>query len=189
MRKPLIAGNWKMYKTVHETALYIKELRALVRDARGVDIVVATPFTALPTASELTRGTNIETAAQNLFWEREGAFTGEISAAMIREAGADYVIVGHSERRTLFGETDVMVNRKLRAALGAGLAAIACIGETIEQRDANQTLSVLDEQLRVGFDALTAAELQVRRQRETGQHRIADQATRCRRRAGRRRQP
>ena len=160
MRKPLIAGNWKMYKTVHETALYIKELRALVRDARGVDIVVATPFTALPTASELTRGTNIETAAQNLFWEREGAFTGEISAAMIREAGADYVIVGHSERRTLFGETDVMVNRKLRAALGAGLAAIACIGETIEQRDANQTLSVLDEQLRVGFDALTAAELQ-----------------------------
>ena len=159
MRKPLIAGNWKMYKTVHETALYIKELRALVRDARGVDIVVAPPFTALHTASELARGTNIETAAQNLHWEREGAFTGDISAPMIKEAGADYVIVGHSERRTVFGETDVMVNRKIRAALGAQLTVIACIGETLEQRDADQTLAILDEQLRVGFDGLTATEL------------------------------
>ena len=160
MRKPLIAGNWKMFKTVHETALYIKELRALVRDARGVDVVVAPPFTSLHVATENARGTTIEIAAQDLCWEREGPFTGEVSGPMIRDTGADYVIVGHSERRTLFGETDVLVSRKIRAALGAELTAIACIGETLEQRDANQTLAVLDEQLRVGFDGLTAAQLQ-----------------------------
>jgi triosephosphate isomerase (TIM) len=160
MRKPLIAGNWKMFKTVHEAVLYIKELRALVRDARNVDVVVAPPFTAIHAASEVARNTNIEIAAQDLYWEREGAFTGEVSGPMIREAGADYVIVGHSERRTRFGETDVMVNRKIRAALGAELTPIACIGETLEQRDANQTLAVLDDQLKVGFDDLTAAQVQ-----------------------------
>ena len=160
MRKPLIAGNWKMFKTVHETALYIKELRALVRDARNVDVVVAPPFTAIHAASEAARSTIIEIAAQDLYWEREGAFTGEVSGPMIREAGADYVIVGHSERRTLFGETDVLVNRKIRAALAAELTPIACIGETLEQRDANHTLTVLDEQLKIGFDDLTAAQVQ-----------------------------
>ena len=160
MRKPLIAGNWKMFKTVHETALYVKELRALVRDARGVDVVVAPPFTSLHVATENARGTNIEIAAQDLYWEREGPFTGEVSGPMIRDTGADYVVVGHSERRTRFGETDVMVNRKIRAAVSAELTPIACIGETLEQRDANQTLAVLDEQLRVGFDGLTAAQLQ-----------------------------
>ena len=160
MRKPLIAGNWKMFKTVHETALYIKELRALVRDARNVDVVVAPPFTAIHAATEAARNTNIEIAAQDLHWEREGAFTGEVSGPMIREAGADYVIVGHSERRTLFGETDGMVNRKIRAALAAELTPIACIGETLEQRDANHTLAVLDNQLKIGFDDLTAAQVQ-----------------------------
>jgi triosephosphate isomerase (TIM) len=159
MRKPLIAGNWKMFKTVHETTMHIKELRALVRDVRTADIIVAPPFTGLHAAAEAARGTNIEVAAQNLHWEREGAFTGEVSAAMVRDAGAEYVIIGHSERRTLFGETDVTVNRKLMAALGAGLSPIVCIGETLEQRDGGQTFDVLDQQLQVGLDGVTAEQL------------------------------
>ena len=125
-----------------------------------MDVVVAPPFTALHAVAEAARGSDIEVAAQHLHWEREGAFTGEVSAAMIRDAGAEYVIVGHSERRTLFGETDLTVNRRLLAALGAGLTPIACIGETLEQREANQTLAVLDQQLGAGFDGLTAEQLQ-----------------------------
>jgi len=159
MRRPLVVGNWKMFRTVHETAMYIKELRALVRDVRGVDIVVAPPYTAIHAGAEAARGTNIEIAAQDLYWEREGAFTGEVSASMIREAGAEWVIVGHSERRTHFGETDLTVNRRLLAALSATLSPIACIGETLEQRDANQTFDVLDQQLRVGFDGLSTEQL------------------------------
>jgi triosephosphate isomerase (TIM) len=148
-----------MYKTVHETAMYIKELRPLLRDVRSVDVVVAPPFTSIHTAAEASRGSIIEIAAQNLFWEREGPFTGELSGPMLRDAGAEYVIVGHSERRTLFGETDLTVNRKILAALGAELIPIACIGETLDQREANQTLAVLDQQLRVGFDGLTSEQL------------------------------
>jgi triosephosphate isomerase len=160
MRKPLIAGNWKMFKTVHEAVSHIKELRILVKNIRGVDVVVAPPFTAIHAVADGARGSNIEVAAQHLHWEREGAFTGEVSAAMIRDAGAEYVIVGHSERRTLFGETDLTVNRRLGAALGAELTPIACIGETLEQREASQTLAVLDQQIRAGFDGLTAGQLQ-----------------------------
>ena len=159
MRKRLIAGNWKMFKTVHEAVSHIKELRLLVRNARGVDIVVAPPFTALHAAFDAVRGSNIEVAAQHLHWEREGAFTGEVSARMIQEAGAEYVIIGHSERRTLFGETDLTVNRRVVAALGSQLTPIVCIGETLEQRDANQTLAVLDQQLQGAFDGLTAEQL------------------------------
>src|SRR5919106_551078 len=117
MRTPFIAGNWKMFKTVHETTAYVKELRGLVRSVNDVTVVVAPPFTAVHAASEAARNSNVSVAAQDMYWEREGAFTGEISAGMIAEAGADYVIVGHSERRTLFGETDVMVNRKVMAAI------------------------------------------------------------------------
>jgi len=159
MRRPLIAGNWKMFKTVQETVIYIKELRGLVKDARTVDIVVAPPFTSLSAACEAARNSNIAIGAQNLHWEREGAFTGEVSATMIRETGAEYVIVGHSERRTLFGETDLMVNRKIGAALGAQLFAIMCIGETLEQRDRNQTMAVLDRQLQEGLDGVTGEQL------------------------------
>jgi triosephosphate isomerase (TIM) len=160
MRQPLIAGNWKMFKTVQETVLHVKELRGLVARVRGVDVVVAPPFTALYAAAEAARNTDIIVAAQNMHWEREGAFTGEVSAAMIREAGAEYVIVGHSERRTLFGETDQMVNQKIIAALGVQLMVIACVGETIAERDAGQTLDVLDRQLERGLDGLTAAQLE-----------------------------
>jgi triosephosphate isomerase len=159
MRIPIIAGNWKMFKTVHETVLYVKQLRALVSNARDVEIVIAPPATSLSAAAEAARGSNVSVAAQNTHWEREGAFTGEVSAAMIREAGADYVIIGHSERRTLFGETDFDVNRKLRAAIGAPLTPIVCIGETLDQREANQTLDVLDRQLKEGTDGVTGAEI------------------------------
>ena len=159
MRQPLIAGNWKMFKTVHEAVVHVKELRAEVKDVDGVDIVVAPTATALHAAAEAARNSNIAVAGQNCHWEREGAFTGEVSAAMVREAGAEYVILGHSERRTLFGETDQTVNKKLAASLAAGLEPIMCVGETLAQRDAGQTLEVLDLQLQRGLDGFTADQL------------------------------
>jgi triosephosphate isomerase len=159
MRTPIIAGNWKMYKTVAETVKYVKEFRLLVKDVAGVEIVIAPPFTALHAASEAARASNIATGGQDCYWEREGAFTGEVSAAMIREAGAEYVIVGHSERRTLFGETDATVNRKVAAAFAAGLTPIACIGETLDQRARNETFDVLDRQIKQGLDGVTADEV------------------------------
>src|SRR5262245_35481731 len=146
MRKRVVAGNWKMFKTVHDTVRHIKELRPLLKDVRGADVIVAPPFPAISVAAEAARGRDIEIAAQNLHWEPSGAFTGEVSAAMLRDAGAEYVIVGHSERRALFGETDLMVNKKLVAALGVRLGPIICIGETLDQREANQTFAVLDRQ-------------------------------------------
>jgi triosephosphate isomerase len=159
MRTPFIAGNWKMYKTVAETVKYVKEFRSLAKSISGVEIVLATPFTALHPAFEAARNSNVAIAAQDLYWEREGAFTGEISAPMIREAGAEYVIVGHSERRTLFGETDATVNRKAVAAFSAGLTPIVCIGETLDQRERNETFEVLDRQIKTGLDGLTGEQL------------------------------
>ena len=155
MRIPFIAANWKMFKTVHEAVVFIKEFRSLVKDIDDVEIVVAPPFTALHAVAEAARNSPIGVAGQNLHWEREGAFTGEISAAMLQEAGAEYAIIGHSERRRLFGETDETVNRRLAAALAARLCAIVCIGETLEEREASQTLDVLDRQIKVGLDGLT----------------------------------
>jgi triosephosphate isomerase len=155
MRTPFIAGNWKMFKTVQEATFYAKELRSLVKDIHDVRIVVAPPYTAIHALAEAARNSTILVSAQNMFWEREGAFTGEISASMIKEAGAEFVIIGHSERRTLFGETDVTVNRKVLAALTASLVPIVCIGETLEQRDRNETLDVIDRQIKGGLDSLT----------------------------------
>lgn len=159
MRTPLVAGNWKMFKTVAEAVAFAKEFKALVKDVQGVDIVLAPAFTAVHAVAEAVRATNVAVAAQDVYWEKEGAFTGEVSAAMVREAGAEYVIVGHSERRRLFADTDVAVNRKLRAALGADLTPIMCIGETLEEREANATLTVLDRQLKDGLDGLTPAQV------------------------------
>jgi triosephosphate isomerase len=159
MRIPLIAGNWKMFKTVQEATVFVKELRSAVKDVDGVDIVVAPTFTAVHAAAEAARNSSIEVAAQDLYWEKEGAFTGEISAPMIKEAGAEYVIIGHSERRRLFGETDATVNRKMFAAIGAQLTPIVCIGETLEERERNETLTVLDRQIKDGLDRLAADQL------------------------------
>ena len=155
MRTPFIAGNWKMFKTVHETTVYVKELRGLVKDIHDVTIVIAPPFTAVHAAGEAARNSPVGVAAQNMSWEREGAFTGEVSATMIKEAGAEYVIIGHSERRTLFGETDETVNRKVLAAIAGSLTPIVCIGETLEQRERNETLDVLDRQIKGGLDRVT----------------------------------
>jgi triosephosphate isomerase len=145
-----------MYKTVHEAVVFVKELRVLIKDVTDVEIVVAPPFTAVHAVSEAARHAKIGVSAQNLYWEREGAFTGEVSAAMIKEAGAEYVIIGHSERRRLFGETDQTVNRKLMSAIAAGLTPIACVGETLEERESGQMLNVLDRQLKDGLEGLSA---------------------------------
>ena len=159
MRIPFIAGNWKMYKTVHDAVVFVKELKSAVKDVNDVEIVVAPPFTAVHAVAEAARNSNIGVAAQDLYWEREGAFTGEVSAPMIKEAGAEYVIIGHSERRRLFGETDATVNRKIVAAIGANLASIVCVGESLEERERDETLAVLDRQIKDGLDRLTAEQV------------------------------
>jgi triosephosphate isomerase len=159
MRIPLIAGNWKMFKTVHEAVVFVKELRGTVKDIEDVEIVVGPAFTALHAAAEAARNSNISVAAQDMHWEREGAFTGEVSAAMILEAGAEHVIIGHSERRRLFGETDVIVNRKVTAAIAAGLTPIMCVGETLEERERDETLAVLDRQIKDGLDTVTGEQI------------------------------
>ncbi len=159
MRTPFLAANWKMFKTVQEAVLYAKEFRGLVKDASNIDIVLAPPFTALHAVAEACRNTPVAVAGQNLYWEREGAFTGEISAGMLKEAGAEYVIIGHSERRRLFHETDETVNRKTVAALNAELGPIVCIGETLDERERGETLPVLDRQVKAGLDGLTSEQI------------------------------
>ena len=157
-RTPLIAGNWKMFKTGAEATDYAKQLVDLTRDHDTVDIMIAPPFTALALVSEIVRDTPIALGAQNLFWEKEGAFTGEISAPMLVSAGCQYAIIGHSERRQYFGETDQTVNRRLKAAGKAGLIPILCVGETEVQREDEKTFSVLDKQIRNGLEGLTLDE-------------------------------
>lgn len=153
MRKPVIAGNWKMYKTRQETRAFFEAFKPLVATSHHCEIVIAPPFTALDTAVDSARGSAISVAAQNLHWEREGAFTGEISAQMLTDIGCQGVIIGHSERRQYFCETDESVNRKTKAALAAGLNPIVCVGETLAEREANHTQSVLKRQ----FEGATAA--------------------------------
>ena len=155
MRRPLVVANWKMHKTAHDAVVFVREISALIRGIDQVDVVVAPPFTALSAAAEAARTTRIGVAAQDVFFEREGAFTGEVSTLMLKHAGATMVIVGHSERRRLFGETDEWVNRKTRAVLEAELTPIVCIGETLEERDGGRTFAVLDRQLHEGFVELT----------------------------------
>ena len=159
MRTPVIAGNWKMFKTVSETVAFVTDLRDLVKDAAGVDIVVAPPFTALHAAAGAARGTNVTVAAQNLYWEKEGAFTGEISVSMLLDAGCAYTIIGHSERRQFFGETDETVNRKVRAALAGRLQPIVCVGETLAERDGGKAVEVVRRQVRNGLAQLTESDL------------------------------
>jgi len=151
-----LAANWKMFKTTRDTLAYVRQLGAMLKNTKGVEIVVAPPATSLVTAAEAARNTRIGVAAQNMHFEREGAFTGELSAAMIKDAGATYVILGHSERRRMFGDTDEWVNKKIKAAIAADLTPIFCVGETLSEREAGQTLAVLDRQVRDGLAEVPA---------------------------------
>lgn len=157
MRTPMIAGNWKMYKTARQAAETIRALRPLVADVRGVEVVLCPPFTALAAAVDAANGSNIGVGAQDCYWEKEGAFTGQVAVPMIADLGCRYVIVGHSERRQFFGETDATVEKKVAAVLAQGLACIACVGETLAEREAGQTFAVLDRQVRDGLRAHLAA--------------------------------
>jgi len=159
MRRLLIAGNWKMHKGAAETAEFIEAVLA-TRPSTAVDVIVSPPFTSLPAAAMLLTASNIGLAAQNVHWEGSGAFTGEVSAPMLVDLGVRWVIVGHSERRTLFAETDDTAFERARAAQGAGLEVIFCVGETLEQRDAGDTFAVLERQVG-GLGALDAAHLVV----------------------------
>lgn len=150
-RRILVAGNWKMYKTGAEAAEYIEQLKKLLTPDLSVDVTLAPSFTALNAAQEAAQGSPISIAAQNVFWEEEGAFTGEISPAMLTSMGIKQVIIGHSERRQYFGETDETVNRRVKAALAGGLTPIVCIGETLDEREAGQTFKVLETQLQTGL--------------------------------------
>ncbi|HXP81748.1 MAG TPA: triose-phosphate isomerase [Verrucomicrobiae bacterium] len=158
MRRPVIAGNWKMYKTQAEARAYFSALAPLVKSCVHCDIIVAPPFTALAVAVEAVKGTPISIAAQEMHGEPEGAFTGEVSAAMLLDAGCRAVIIAHSERRQFFGETDESANKKVKAALGAGLTPILCVGELLAEREAGKTEEVLERQFSGGVAALTGAE-------------------------------
>lgn len=158
MRRPVIAGNWKMYKTRAETRAFFEAFKLLVAGSKHCDIIVAPPFTAITAAVEAAQDTEIGIAAQDVYWEREGAFTGEISPRMIVDAGCRAVIVGHSERRQYFGDTDDWVHRKTKAALEAGLTPIVCVGEKLAERDADCTEEVLKRQFDGALAALTPVE-------------------------------
>ncbi len=158
MRRRVIAGNWKMYKTLADTRAFFSAFLPLVANAKHCDIVVAPPFTAISTAVEAAKGSSVAIAGQNVSWSKEGAFTGEVSAPMLAEAGCRCVIIGHSERRQLFRETDDNVAKKTLMALDSGLTPIVCLGETQEDRDAGLTEQVLTRQFSGGPGALTPEE-------------------------------
>jgi triosephosphate isomerase (TIM) len=158
LRRPVIAGNWKMYKTQAETRAFFEAFRPLVVNSKHCDIVVAPPYTALTAAAEAARGSGIMIAAQNVHGQREGAFTGEICARMLVEAGCTGVIIGHSERRQYYNETDESVHFKTKAALAEGLTPIVCVGEILSERESNLTEAVLKRQFEGGLGALTPAE-------------------------------
>ena len=158
MRKYVIAGNWKMNKTPAQATALIGELKPLVADA-ACDVVVGVPFVDLPAALEATAGTNIGVAAQNCHWEKAGAFTGEVSAEMLKEMGVGYVILGHSERRTYFGDTDVTVQKRVRAALDQGLTVILCVGEYLEQREQGVTGEVVAMQTKIALGGVSKEEM------------------------------
>lgn len=154
-RKAVIAGNWKMNKTPSETTEFVKELIPVVKDA-DCEVVICVPFVDLQNAIEAAKGSNIHVGAENLHWKESGAYTGEISATMLRDLGVEYVVIGHSERRQYFAETDMTVNLKVKAALAAGLKPILCVGEKLEERDSGATDIVLTTQTRYALDGVGA---------------------------------
>ena len=159
MKTPLLAANWKMHKTVPEAVAFVTAFAPRVAAVTDADVVLAPPFTALGAVADACRSTRIAVAGQNLHWAPEGAFTGEISAGMLTGAGATHVILGHSERRQLFGEDDALVARKTRAAIDAGLSPIVCVGETLDQREAGETMAVLGGQIEGSLAGVTPGEL------------------------------
>lgn len=158
LRKAVIAGNWKMNKNQAETKELISQLKETVSDAK-CDVVICTPFTDLSVALEQTKGSNIKVSAQNCHWAESGAFTGEISASMLTEMGVEYALIGHSERRQYFGETDVTVNKRVRAALNAGLKVILCVGELLEEREQGITEEICSLQTVVALGGVSAEEM------------------------------
>jgi len=159
MRKPLIAGNWKMHKTLGEAIEYVMAFREAVADVVAVDVLLCVPAPLCSPLAKLLKESNVQLGAQNLYWEEKGAFTGEVSGSILESVGCNYVIVGHSERRHIFGETDEDVNRKLRAALAAYLTPIFCIGETLAEREADETNAVLTRQVAEGLKGFGADEI------------------------------
>jgi triosephosphate isomerase len=155
MRKPIIAGNWKMFKTVSEAVSFVNEVKGQAEVA-GVDSVICAPFTNLPALVEAVKGTSLQIGAQNLHFEDNGAYTGEISGVMLKDLGVQYVIIGHSERRAYFAETDETVNKKVAAAFKHGLTPIVCVGEKLEEREAGQTKDVCKAQTEAAFQGISA---------------------------------
>jgi triosephosphate isomerase len=157
MRKPIIAGNWKMFKTVSEAVSFFADVKGKA-EVDGVESVICAPFTTLPALVEAAKGTTIAIGAQNLHFEDSGAFTGEISGVMLKDLGVKYVIIGHSERRAYFAETDEIVNKKVHAAFKHGLTPIVCVGEKLEERESGQTKDVCKVQTEAAFQGLSAAQ-------------------------------
>ncbi|MBI2094969.1 MAG: triose-phosphate isomerase [Candidatus Omnitrophica bacterium] len=160
MRRPLIAGNWKLNKTVKEAVELVTLLKRLLADCQDVDVVVCPPFTALGEVSELLIESEIRLGAQDLYWEEKGAFTGEVSGSLLKDAGASFVIVGHSERRQFFHETHETVHKKTKAALKSGLVPIVCVGETLKEREADKTFEVLEAQIKGALTGLGREEVE-----------------------------
>jgi len=159
MRRPIIAGNWKMNKTPSEAVSLINELKPLVKDAE-VEVVVCVPFVCIPAASKALEGSNIKLGAQNMHWEESGAYTGEVAPGMLKELGVEYVIIGHSERRQYFAETDETVNKKVLSAFSHGITPIVCVGETLEQREEGITKELVEKQTKAALSGLTKEDVE-----------------------------
>lgn len=155
-RIPIIAGNWKMNKTVEEAVELAGQLKQSLQDIRAREIVICPTYISIVVVREVVKNSNIKLGAQNMHFEKSGAFTGEVAAGMLKDAGCDYVIIGHSERRQYFGETDENVNKKMHAANAAGLIPIVCVGETLSQREKNETFAVIEKQIKTGVAGLSA---------------------------------
>ena len=158
MRKPLIVGNWKMNNTTAESVDLTEKLKRLIKDMAVVEVVVAPPFTSLDKVRDAIKGSNIKLGAQNLFWEDKGAYTGEVSPLMIRDLDCEYVIIGHSERREYFKESDEIINKKIKAALRNKLKAIVCVGESLKEREEDKTMQVIESQVKIGLQGLSLSE-------------------------------
>lgn len=159
MRKPIIAANWKMNKAISEAVDFVRDLKDITRDIFNVEIVICPPFTSLAPVAEVLKNTNLKLGAQNMYWEKSGAFTGEISPVMLRDTGCHYVIVGHSERRQYFKEVDEDINKKIMAAISFNLIPIMCVGEKLEEKESGKTLSIVEAQVKKGLDGLKKEEV------------------------------